>query len=89
MLALYLRGINLSVSAAVGFISLFGVAVMSGVLYISQMNRQQRQKGLPLKEAVVEGARIQFRQIDFNARSHDWLSSAQQPTEARRQRQTE
>jgi cobalt-zinc-cadmium resistance protein CzcA len=30
---LYLRGINLRVSAAVGFISLFGVAVMSGVLY--------------------------------------------------------
>ena len=63
VLALYLRGINLSVSAAVGFISLFGVAVMSGVLYISQMNRQRREKGLPLKEAVVEGARIQFRQI--------------------------
>ena len=63
VLALYLRGINMSVSAAVGFISLFGVAVMSGVLYISQMNRQQRQKGLPLKEAVVEGARIQFRQL--------------------------
>jgi cobalt-zinc-cadmium resistance protein CzcA len=62
VLALYLRGINLSVSAAVGFISLFGVAVMSGVLYISQMNEQRRQKGLPLKEAVVEGARIQLRQ---------------------------
>jgi cobalt-zinc-cadmium resistance protein CzcA len=63
VLALYLRGINLSVSAAVGFISLFGVAVMSGVLYISQMNRQRHEKGLPLKEAVIEGARIQFRQI--------------------------
>ena len=33
ILALYLRGINLSVSASVGFVSLFGVAVMSGVLY--------------------------------------------------------
>lgn len=63
VLALYLRGINLSVSAAVGFISLFGVAVMSGVLYISQMSRQRQQKGLPLKEAVVEGARIQVRQL--------------------------
>ena len=62
VLALYLRGINLSVSAAVGFISLFGVAVMSGVLYISQMNEQRRKIGLPLKEAVVEGARIQLRQ---------------------------
>ena len=62
VLALYLRGINLSVSAAVGFISLFGVAVMSGVLYISQMDQQRRGSGLPLKEAVVEGARIQLRQ---------------------------
>src|SRR5207253_10517002 len=39
---LYLRGINLSVSAAVGFISLFGVAVMSGVLVISEINRLRR-----------------------------------------------
>ena len=62
VLALYLRGINLSVSAAVGFISLFGVAVMSGVLYISEMNRQQRKGGLLLKEAVVQGARVQLRQ---------------------------
>ena len=61
VLALYLRGINLSVSAAVGFISVFGVAVMSGVLYISEMNHQQRNKGLPLREAVIEGARVQLR----------------------------
>ena len=40
--ALYLRGINLSVSAAVGFISLFGVAVMSGVLVVSDINRRRR-----------------------------------------------
>ena len=62
VMALYLRGINLSVSAAVGFISLFGVAVMSGVLYISQMNHQRRDSGLALKEAVMEGARVQLRQ---------------------------
>ncbi len=61
VLALYLRGINLSVSAAVGFISLFGVAVMSGVLYIAEMNRQQRSEGLALKDAVVAGARAQLR----------------------------
>src|SRR4029078_6210684 len=39
---LYLRGINLSVSAAVGFISLFGVAVMSGVLVVAEINRLRR-----------------------------------------------
>jgi heavy metal efflux system protein len=62
LLALYFRGINLSVSAAVGFISLFGVAVMSGVLFISQMTYQRRELGLPLKDAVIEGARVQLRQ---------------------------
>ena len=38
LVALYLRGMNLNVSAAVGFISLFGVAVMSGLLYVSEIN---------------------------------------------------
>ena len=46
---LYLRGINLSVSAAVGFISLFGVAVMSGVLYISEINRRRAEPGTSLR----------------------------------------
>jgi cobalt-zinc-cadmium resistance protein CzcA len=58
---LYLRGINLSVSAAVGFISLFGVAVMSGVLYISEINRRRAEPGTSLEEAVIQGARAQVR----------------------------
>ncbi|HEY3443577.1 MAG TPA: CusA/CzcA family heavy metal efflux RND transporter [Paludibaculum sp.] len=61
VIALYLRGINLSVSAAVGFVSLFGVAVMSGVLYIAEMKRQQDTHGLELKEAVLTGAAAQLR----------------------------
>jgi heavy metal efflux system protein len=63
LVALYVRDINLSVSAAVGFISLFGVAVMSGVLYISDVNRRRRDLDVPLSEAVVESARTQFRPI--------------------------
>jgi cobalt-zinc-cadmium resistance protein CzcA len=62
IVALYLRGINLSVSAAVGFISLFGVAVMSGVLVVSEMNRR-RENGEPLREAVVQGALAQMRPV--------------------------
>jgi len=58
---LYLRGIHLSVSAAVGFISLFGVAVMSGLLYISETNARRRIPGTLLPEAVIGGARAQFR----------------------------
>jgi cobalt-zinc-cadmium resistance protein CzcA len=61
VLLLYLRGINLSVSAAVGFISLFGVAVMSGVLYISEITRRRREEDVPLEEAVVLGAKYQLR----------------------------
>jgi heavy metal efflux system protein len=61
--ALWLRGINLNVSAAVGFISLFGVAVMSGVLYIAEVNRRRRDPQVPLHDAVVVGARVQFRPL--------------------------
>jgi heavy metal efflux system protein len=61
VLLLYIRGINLSVSAAVGFISLFGVAVMSGVLYISEITRRRREEDVPLLEAVVLGAKYQLR----------------------------
>ena len=63
LVALYVRDINLSVSAAVGFISLFGVAVMSGVLYISDVNRRRVDPERPLAEAVVAAARTQFRPI--------------------------
>src|SRR5262249_11888525 len=45
ILFLWLRGINLSVSAAVGFISLFGVAVMSGVLFVAGINPQRANGG--------------------------------------------
>jgi cobalt-zinc-cadmium resistance protein CzcA len=58
---LWLRGINLSVSAAVGFISLFGVAVMSGLLYISEINRRRAEPGVSLEDAVILGAKAQLR----------------------------
>jgi len=63
IVALYIRHINLSVSAAVGFISLFGVAVMSGVLVISEINRRRCDPAVELKEAVVGGALAQMRPV--------------------------
>jgi cobalt-zinc-cadmium resistance protein CzcA len=61
---LWLRGINLSVSAAVGFISLFGVAVMSGVLVVSEIHRIRRaDTGTPVEAAIVQGARAQMRPV--------------------------
>ena len=63
ILALKLRGINLSVSAAVGFISLFGVAVMSGVLYFSEINRRRQEPGVTAEEAAIAGAKAQLRPV--------------------------
>jgi cobalt-zinc-cadmium resistance protein CzcA len=61
ILALYLRGINLSVSAAVGFVTLFGVAVMGGLLYVAEINRRLTESDISLEEAVVSGAKSQVR----------------------------
>ncbi|OLE82046.1 MAG: cation transporter [Acidobacteria bacterium 13_1_20CM_2_65_9] len=63
IVALYLRGINLSVSAAVGFISLFGVAVMSGVLVVSEINRRRADRRAPARDAVIGGALAQMRPV--------------------------
>lgn len=63
IVALLARGINLSVSAAVGFISLFGVAVMAGVLVVAEINRQRKTNGGDVKEAVIQGSLIQMRPV--------------------------
>ena len=60
---LYLRGIHLSVSAAVGFISLFGVAVMSGVLVVAEIHRRRTEPGVRLEDAVLQGALAQMRPV--------------------------
>ena len=53
--ALWLRGLNLNLSASVGFIALFGVAVLNGVVLVSFINHL-RDRGRPLDAAVREGA---------------------------------
>ena len=63
ILALWIRDIHFSVSAAVGFVSLFGIAVMGGVLQLTELNRQLREFDRPLKEAVLVGACVQFRPL--------------------------
>jgi cobalt-zinc-cadmium resistance protein CzcA len=64
ILALYLRGINLSVSAAVGFISLFGVAVMSGVLVVAEINRRRRvDPDVSQSDAIIQGSLAQMRPV--------------------------
>jgi len=60
--ALYLTGTPFSVSAAVGFISIFGVAVQDGVLLVSSFNRLCAE-GVPLREAILTGAERRVRPV--------------------------
>ncbi len=62
ILALYLTGINLSVSAAIGFIALFGQAVLNGVVMVSHFNELQ-EAGTNSYQAVFEGAQARLRTV--------------------------
>jgi heavy metal efflux system protein len=59
--ALWLRGYSFNVSAGVGFISLFGVSIIAGVLFVSRTNKLIEDGGLELGEAVRRAAGIQLR----------------------------
>jgi cobalt-zinc-cadmium resistance protein CzcA len=62
MVALNITGMTFNVSSAVGFIALFGIFIMNGVLMISHINHL-RKEGELLKEAVIKGSAHRFRQI--------------------------
>jgi cobalt-zinc-cadmium resistance protein CzcA len=64
--ALWLRGMPFSISAAVGFIALSGVAVLNGLVMLSFI-RQLRESGMPLARAVEEGALTRFRPVIMTA----------------------
>jgi cobalt-zinc-cadmium resistance protein CzcA len=64
--ALWLRGLNLNLSASIGFIALFGVAVLNGVVLIAAVNRL-RDDGLPLREATLSGAATRLRPVLMTA----------------------
>src|SRR5690606_23482191 len=62
VLALWARGIPLSISAGVGFIALSGIAVLNGLVMLSFI-RTLRERGLPLVEAIAEGALARLRPL--------------------------
>ena len=64
--ALLLTHTNFSISAAVGFISIFGVAILDGLLLVSYFN-QLRAQGLPVEEAVLQGAEKRVRPVMMTA----------------------
>jgi cobalt-zinc-cadmium resistance protein CzcA len=64
--ALWLRQMNLNLSASIGFIALFGVAVLNGVVMISYINRLL-EEGRTLHDAIVEGATVRLRPVLMTA----------------------
>ena len=66
IVSLWMRGIPLSISAAVGFIALSGVAVLNGVVMISFINKL-RKNGMDLKPAVIEGSLTRLRPVLMTA----------------------
>ncbi len=66
LVALAISGEYLSVPAAVGFINLWGIAVLNGVVLVSFI-RQQRESGLATDEAIIEGCTHRFRPVMMTA----------------------
>jgi cobalt-zinc-cadmium resistance protein CzcA len=64
--ALWLRGLNLNLSASVGFIALFGVAVLNGVVMIGAVNRL-RELGRGLRDAILTGAGARLKPVLMTA----------------------
>jgi heavy metal efflux system protein len=68
VLALYVTGLEFSISAAIGFVSLFGVSVMNGILIITYYN-QVRAAGMPTMEAMFHAADQRMRPMLMTALS--------------------
>jgi cobalt-zinc-cadmium resistance protein CzcA len=65
--ALWVRGLPLSISAAVGFIALSGVAVLNGLVMVTFIENMRHDQGLPLDEAVHDGSIARLRPVLMTA----------------------
>ncbi len=66
ILTLFMRDMPFSIPAAVGFIALSGIAVLNGLVMITYIN-QLVQKGLPVRDAIMEGALTRLRPVLMTA----------------------
>jgi len=64
--SLYISGLYLSVPASVGFIALFGIAVLNGIVLLSYIT-QLREEGRPLREAILQGCANRLRPVLMTA----------------------
>jgi heavy metal efflux system protein len=67
IVALWVTGEYLSVPASVGFINLFGVAVLNGIVLVSYMNSLRRQEGMDVQQAVLSGCVMRLRPVLMTA----------------------
>ena len=65
--ALWIRGMNFSISAGVGFIALFGVAVLNGIVLIAEFNRLEKEGCTDIMERVIKGLNTRFRPVIMTA----------------------
>jgi cobalt-zinc-cadmium resistance protein CzcA len=66
--ALLIRGMPFSISAGVGFIALFGVAVLNGIVLIAEFNRLRHEEGLTdMTEIIRQGAEVRLRPVLMTA----------------------
>jgi cobalt-zinc-cadmium resistance protein CzcA len=66
LLALFVTGQYLSVPSAIGFIAVFGVAMLNGIVLVSFLN-EQRERGLSVREAVMQGTALRLRPVLMTA----------------------
>jgi len=66
ILSLFISGQYLSVPSAIGFIAVFGVAMLNGIVLVSFIN-ELREKGLSVSEAVRRGAELRLRPVMMTA----------------------
>lgn len=68
ILALWLRGMNFSISAGVGFIALFGISVLNGIVLIAEFNRLEKEEGIiDITERVLKGLHTRLRPVIMTA----------------------
>ena len=67
IVALWITGEYLSVPASVGFINLFGVAVLNGIVLVSYMNALRKEEGKDVREAVLAGCVLRLRPVLMTA----------------------
>lgn len=65
--ALAVRGMPFSISAGIGFIALFGVAVLNGIVLVAEFNRSKAEGSNDLRDIVIKGAKVRLRPVLMTA----------------------